>query len=1045
LYNARKRRQRTYQWRDEVRKYIYSKTTSVDGWRVGATDEPSVRGARFDDSKWPAAKPGQLLGGINQFVWLRNKVAIPRDFAGGEVWLHIDVEAPGALFGQRGLVFVDGKEAVGLDRHHKDVPLAKRARGGERFTVAAEIYTGPVESFTLLAFGRQHDYISKTIFGKAQLRLVNADAYKAYYDFATAVDILEAMKDGSRLEAQVLSAIDAAIAGLDLSADEAERNASFRAASAVLAEGLFTGEKGDAAGTVAVMGQSHIDMAWLWPRAETVRKCASTMANTLTLEKLYPSYRFSHSQAQGFQWIKDSYPALHEATKRAARAGRVEAVGGMWVEADLNCAGGEALARQFLYGQRFFEREFGGKCRVGWLIDTFGYSWGMPQILKESGLDYFVSTKPTWNDTNTFPFTFFWWEGPDGSRVLTHIPPLTYGSDVTLKAIIDTQEKNREARLAAAPGFLFGKSDGGGGPRVEDLENLKRLAVSRYAPKLEIKNVTEYFDDLPKTLDYPVLVDEMYVETHRGTYTTQAQTKRNNRKAECALYTAEVAASAATMLGAKYPQKALEAAWKKALFNQFHDILPGSSISLVYEDADRDFAEVFRTTEKVTADALSFIAKNVDATGPGKAALVFNPSAWERTGVVEVEAGGGTRHVADAEGTPLPCQNVAGARGRMAVLVSVPPCGWKTIRIVEGKAPRTEAVSKVRGRALETALLSVRLNASGQLASVRDRRAGRQVLAADEAGNRLELSEDIPVEYEAWDIDEWVREKTRVVRDLVSFAVAENGPVRTVVKLVWKQGRSTFAQKMILYGHTKRIDFVTDVDWREKKTLFKAAFPLAVRARRATYEIAFGAIDRSTHESNPFDWARFEVPAHKWADLSQADYGASVLNDSKYGYSASGNVMRISLLRSPESPGEKTDQGRQEFTYSLLPHEGDWRAGDTVKEAFDLNVPLVTTAISSSGGGLPAEGWFLEVKADDGAPVVLTALKMAEDGRGFVARIYDPHGRNTGATIRSSFGMRAAERANFLEEPQGKLRLARGGVRVNLAAWKIATVRFTVR
>jgi alpha-mannosidase len=1044
LYNAKKRRQRAYQWRDELAKIVYSKTVPVEDWRFGVTGDPKARMPRFDDSKWQIAPPGQSLGKINEFVWLRNTVTVPREFAGGEVMLHINLEAPGALFGQRGLVFVDGEESVGLDRLHKEALLTRRARAGQKFSIAVEVYTGPMKSFKLLDFGAQRSFLSKTAFGAAELRLVNRDGWRAYHDFDAGVDILDALTPGSRVEAEVLAAIDSSIDCLDLRADEPARSASFRAASAVLTRRVFSGQKGNAAGKVLIIGQSHIDMAWLWPRAETIRKCASTMANTLSLQKEYSFYRFSHSQAQGFQWLKDSYPSLYARTRRAARADRVEAMGGMWVEADLNCAGGEALARQFLYGQHFFQKEFGTRCRVGWLIDTFGYSWGMPQILKESGLDYFVSTKPTWNDTNTFPFTFFWWEGPDGSRVLTHIPPRTYGDDVTLKAINDALEKDKEARLGVAPALLFGESDGGGGPRVTDVERIPRLMASPYAPEIEICNVTEYFDQLSKTAKYPVFADEMYVETHRGTYTTQARTKRNNRKAECALYTAEAAAAAATVLGARYPKADLEAAWKLVLFNQFHDILPGSSIPLVYEDAERDYAKVFAATGKVTSSALSFLGKHVDTKGPGKAVLVFNPSAWERTGVVEIDAPAGARRVVDCEGRDLPLQAVSGRKGRLAVLVTVPPCGWKVIRILEGRPPRSEPVARVAGREIETELFSVRFNAQGQLARVYDKAAAREVLAKGAAGNRFELLEDIPTEYEAWDIDEWADDKTREVKDLVSFDVIENGPLRVVARLVWKANRSTITQRVILYAHTRRIDFATQVDWRERKTLLKAAFPLSVRSRRATYEIAFGAIDRSTNESNPWDWARFEVPAHKWADLSQADYGASILNDSKYGYDTKGSVMRLSLLRSPESPGVDTDRGRQEFTYSLLPHAGDWRAAGTVKEAFDLNVPLAAEPVASTAGVLPPEGWLVRVEADDGAPVVLSALKAAEDGDGLIARIYEPHGRDARVTLRTSFGTSRAERVNFLEETTGKLRHRSNSVTLDLSPWKIATLRLAL-
>lgn len=1038
MFHSDRRRQRAGIWLAELRKYIYSKTIPLGGWRYGTSEDAAVRGGDFDDSKWPIAKPGGRIGKVDRFVWLRNKVTIPGELAGGEVEVYLDA-------GQTGVLFVDGVETVGLDKIHKEVTLSKRARAGATYQLAAEVYTGPVKRFTILDFGDVEWRDARPVFGSSEIRIVNRDGFKLYYDFLTALNILETIQKGGRQGEEIIAAISASISAIDLAADERTRNRSFQAASAILVERVLSGEKGSVSGEVDLIGQSHIDMAWLWPRRETIRKCAATMANTLSLMKRYPYFRFSHSQAQGFQWLKDLYPSLYRKMTRHVRTGRIELLGGMWVEADLNCTSGESLARQFLYGQKFFEKEFGRKCRVGWLIDTFGYTWGLPQILAESGLEFFVSTKPTWNDTNVFPFTNFWWEGPDGTRILTHVPPVSYGAHIGADKIAETLKKHKETRLGVPPAALYGLSDGGGGATVKDLESIPRLATSPYTPTIKVKQVEEYFKDLPRNVDYPVLRDEMYVEFHRGTYTTQARTKRNNRKAECALYTAEVAAAAAAMLGADWPAAELEAAWKPTLFNQFHDILPGSSIAPVYEDADADYRKVFATTQKLAENALDFLAGSIDTTGPGKAVLVFNPTPWERTDIVEIEADPETSKVTDFEGNAIACQKVAGTAGVVAALVTVPPCGWTVVRVVAGKTDAVAPLGQITGRKVETPLFSMRLNAAGQVSSLFDKQAGREALAEGQPGNRLLLMRDIPLEFEAWDIEEWAEDKVSVIDDLTGFEVLENGPVRVVLGLRWKAGKSTIAQRVILYGHTKRIDFVTEVDWHEKKTLLKAAFPIAARSRYATYETAFGAIERPTTRNNSWEWARFEVPALKWADLSQADYGAAVLNDSKYGYDTRANVMRISLLRSPECPDPNTDQGLQEFTYSLQPHRGDWRAARTVEEALELNVPLVGLPVRASGGGLPPEGWMLAAEAEDGAPVILSALKCAEDTHGYIVRIYEPHGRRATVTLRTPLEITGAEAVNFLEEPKAALRHGKSHVTVTLEPWKVASIRLTLK
>jgi len=1045
LFNAKKRRIRAEMWVDELVKFVYSQRIPLDAWKVGVSDDPKVRGARFDDSKWPLAVPDKPLGKIDTFVWLRKVVTIPKEFAGGEVELHLSVGRQGELFGHTGLFFVDGREVAGHDRVHKRAPLTHRAKAGQRFQIAAQFYTGPVDSFAILEFGEVHRFKGGAVLSLAELRLVDPDAFRIYHDFATAKEILTSTKEGSRQEAGVLAAVSDAINVIDLQADPARRSASFRAASAILHKRLYNGQKSTVDGKIFPIAQSHIDMAWLWPARETVLKCAGTMANTMSLEDRYPKHFFSHSQAVGFQWLKDKYPNLFKRCQAAAKAKRLDIVGGTWVEADLNCTSGESLARQFLYGQRFFIHNFGLRSRVGWLIDTFGYTWTLPQILKESGLDYFVSTKPTWNDTNTFPFTTFWWESPDGTRVLTHIPPLSYGGGLSANRLVEALEKNKEARLGVAPMILYGRSDGGGGPTVMDLENISRLTASPYVPQMEATTAVDWFNRVDHGINYPVLPDEMYVETHRGTYTSQARTKRNNRKSECALFAAELVATAAHLLGGKYPAVQIEAAWKLALFNQFHDILPGSSIGPVYKDADETYARVFETTRKVTDDALAFVAKKIDTTGPGQAVLVFNPAAWERTDVVEIDAPGRGVKVTDSEGVALPSQGAYGAK-KLAVLVTVPACGWQVIRVVAGKGAALEPVARVNGRTIDTELFRVRLNAAGQVSELFDKEARRQALTPGETGNRFQMFEDIPVEYEAWDIDEWYAEKMKEVKDLVSFDVIENGPVRTVVLLKWKAGKSsTITQRMILYGHTRRIDFVTEVDWRERKTLLKVAFPAAVRARRATYEIAYGAIDRGTTEGNTFDWARFEVPAHKWADISQADYGVSLLNDSKYGHDTHGSVLRLSLLRSPEAPDPEADQGRQDFTYSVLPHRGDWREAGTVMEAFDLNVPLLAAAVASKRADLPPQGWLFSIQSVTGAPVVLTALKKAEDSDAVIARVYEAHGADADIVLRTPFDIAKATKVNILEEPQSPLRHGTNDVRLSLSPWKIATIKLNVR
>jgi alpha-mannosidase len=807
---------------------------------------------------------------------------------------------------------------------------------------------------------------------------------------------------------------------------------------------------------IRAVGNSHIDLAWLWPWTETVEIVRDTFSTVLHLMHEFPEFTFAHGAAQTYAWMEEKYPKLFEQIRQRVREGRWEIVGGVWVESDMNLPHGESLVRQFLHGMRYFKEKFGVEVRVGWNPDAFGYNWQLPQILKKSGLEFFVTQKLFWNEVTRFPYRLFWWEAPDGSRVLTYFPN-HYGNPIEPVPMAKDL-----ADYAAATGHreymhLYGVGDHGGGPTRSMLETATRWrAAGALYPRLFFGTVHEFFEramaELPR-LNPPVWRDELYLETHRGTYTSQAATKRNNRQSEILLLNAEKFSALAQLFGHPYPQGDLDAAWKKVLFNQFHDILPGSSIAAVYRDAERDYAEVRRIGREALQGALRELADRIRTKGPGLPLIVFNPLSWTRTDVVEAVL---------TFPDPVSEVEVRDPRGRRLIAEilerdpqtnrvkirfiaeDVPPLGYAVFRVVPvARRPSLRSSLSVSGLTMENEFLRVTVDArSGCLTSLYDKVARREVLDPSQCGNLLQTFYDKPSVYDAWNIDANFEEKMWELRRAEDVRVLESGPTRAVIRVVKKFQQSTFIQDLILYPKIPRLECRMDVEWREKHILLKVAFPVSVRSPKATFEIPFGAIPRPTTRRTPEERAKFEVPALFWADLSDGDYGVSVLNDSKYGYDVRDNVIRLTLLRSPAYPDPHADEGRHHLTYAVYPHAGDWVRGGTVRRGYELNYPLIPYPTTEHSGSLPPVHSFLDVEPDT---VVLTAVKKAEDGDAWILRFYEFAGKATDVKIRLPRPPKAVVEVNLVEREIGPVTAHEREVIVPTKPYEIKTVRIEFR
>jgi alpha-mannosidase len=950
-------------------------------------------------------------------TWFRLQGRIPAGWAGQEVVLRLEsLRAGSTIPGGEYLIFTlaDGGRPVpflGLSPQHAAASLTgPAAAGGEDVDLLVEAAANPttpedeMSGFDWPELRPDPGGTPGFVLTRCELAVRRPAVRALATDLRLAADLAAHTEPGSAAATAAHAALSAACTELDPSAVSETADAARAALAPLLApRAAVSGNGHGPAARVTAVGHAHIDTAWLWPLRETVRKCARTFATAVTLMEDFPEYRFVCSAAQHLVWMEEHYPELFARIAERVGTGQFVPVGGMWVESDCNMASGEALVRQIVLGKRYFADRFGVECRELWLPDAFGYSAALPQIMAAAGVDWFVSQKLSWNDTNRFPHHTFWWEGIDGTRVRAHFPPAdTYNGDMSLREIF---------RSARAPRSIYpyGHGDGGGGPTREMLEAARRVEELDGVPALALEPPAAFFSAVeadPAPL--PVWVGDLYLEKHRATFTSQAAIKRGNRKGEAALQAAELWTAAAGLATAPEVADELEAAWRLLLTNQFHDILPGSSIRWVAEDAEAQLADVERRAGALADRALDVLAASVDTSAFTAPATVFNPTPFPRHEVVDIE---GRPHLVDA-----------------------PPLGWTTIETGE---PGGETSVTVGEGWIANGHLRIEWNAAGLLTSVRDLDHDREVLAEGAPGNLFQLHEDRPRHWDAWDVDRDYFDHVTDLTGPVEIEVLGAGGLRGAVRFRRPFGASVIDQTMTLAAGSRRIDFVTDVDWHEDHKFLKVAFPVAVHAAAARFEIQFGHLARPTHANTAFEQARFEVCAQRWADLSEAGFGVALLNDCKYGYDVRGNTLRLSLLRAPTAPDPLCDRGRHRFTYALLPHAGD--LAPVVAAGYALGAPLVVRTSGPRAGARSSE--HSVVRVDDPGFVIET-VKAADDGRGIIVRGYEALGGRRRVRLRAGQTCTAALRCDLLERDGGPVALdADAAVPLTVRPFELVTLR----
>jgi alpha-mannosidase len=1019
-------------------------TVLVDNWKVSPdlsvanlNEEPASAG--FDDSKWETKKLGDEIDADS--CWMRKVVVLPDSIFGKPVEGKISLLV---VLDNYGYLWINGRNE-GYFAYDKEFPLSDNARPGMKFVIAIKAVNGGAMIHLLRAELRS-DVISElpdmmrdlSLSFKVGQKILSFDTYQTNARLKVDPHI-DKSKMNRNEKIRLNSLLQRLASDIDVDALEAGNSAKFIESVSEVRSRLKPVSDFVKQYTLYFVANAHIDAAWLWRYMETVQVCRNTFASVLHMMDVRPDLTYAQSAAAYYNWMQKDYPEVFDGIKRRVKEGRWEVVGGMWIEPDCNLPSGESWMHQLLYSQNYFKKNLGVEAKIGWNPDSFGYNWNMPEFYVNAGIDAFITQKIGWNDTDVFPYRVFWWEAPDGSRILSYFP-FDYVNEISNPFQLADWLRQFEANTGFTNMMvLFGVGDHGGGPSLEMMKRIDHLKTLDIYPKVEFGTVSNYIkwlksQDLSKL---PVWDSELYLEYHRGTFTTQSETKKENREAEVLMTNAEKFSTIATMYGRKYDNADFETAWRNVMFNQFHDILPGSGIRENYIDAAKRYKKVWEIGGYQLDNSLKQIEEHINtASVEGEPIVVYNPLSWERTDVVKLKLPKGDisdYSIYDSRGNEIASQIVnKGEYSREIIFIAehVPSIGYKVYQLRKGKSQLETSTLRIDSVSVENQFYRVEVDPdSGWVKSIYDKKSGREVLAG--YGNRLQFLEDKPKQWDAWNLGLTGVEYPSKFRKI---EVIERGPVRVVLRIYrdfLKPGNigsfptdnfpsSFFKQDIILYNGIDRVDFGVNADWWETHVMLKVAFPFNVKDSMATYEIPYGSIERATIPRNSWERAQFEVPAERWADISAIDdsvngkeYGISLLNRAKYGYDTKGSTMRLSLLRAPVWPDPTADRGEHKIKYAIYSHDGTWKDGGTVQQGYDYNYPLIPFVGTVHEGDLPLSFSFLKLAPSN---LVLTVAKVSETSDAWVIQWYDAVGKDTDADLVLPRIPKKVVRSNFLEE-----------------------------
>lgn len=1025
----------------ELNGFRYRDCVSIEQF---LTEEDNGKIGAMPPEKYEAGNTlslGDYWKGRDKYLWLHSITESHLKFENRQIvgLFSFGRTGGGNNSGFESLLFVNGKPYQGVDSNHEEVLFDETINGGPlrldfRLWSGLEGGGGP----------REQEYKLNT----AKIGWLDTKVDNLYYTLLAAYEVLMVTNEADPSFLALKKILSDSLAILDWTEPGSETfyNSCYEAEE-VLSTALSKIDKSSEI-TIHTVGHTHIDVAWLWRLKHTREKSARSFSTVLQLMKQFPDYLFLQTQPQLYEYIKNDYPEIYDQMKERISSGQWEAGGAMWLEADCNIPSGESLVRQILYGKEFFKEEFNADCDYLWLPDVFGYSWALPQILKKSGIKTMMTTKISWNQYNRMPHDTFYWKGIDGSEILTHFITTpepwngpdswfyTYNGFITAKTVKGSWEGYRDKELSKDLLLSYGYGDGGGGVNRHMLEMRRRFDQLPGMPNVKTSTAGKFFDKLHENIKesdgYIHKWDgELYLEYHRGTYTSQAFMKKMNRQLELQYRRAEYLSAWISDNGKWLGNEQLKDGWKIILRNQFHDIIPGSSITEVYDDAKVEYAEAFQIVDDVESEIFSNAVKDEEDT-----VVLLNAAHVQSKRNVHIpelvnEEDGSWK---TSDGVTLTSQKCKD--GWLVEVDSLPSFGAKTLHFDRASVSEQNSSFDYNEKKLETPFYTVEWNKYGQISALFDKEAQRNILSEDKHGNVLQIFEDKPLAHDAWDIDIFYQEKMEEVRELLEFQVVENGELSFSLNMKWKYHHTDISQKITFFANDRRIDFATKVKWHEKRKMLKVAFPVDIRATEATYDIQFGNVKRPTHWNTSWDMARFETVGHQWADISEADYGVSLMNDSKYGYDIKENNMRLTLLKSAIYPDPEADQGEHDFVYSLYPHLGDWRKAKTVEKAWDLNDPIAVVK-----GKWDSDSSFLDVDSDH---IWIDAIKPAQDGNGIIIRIHEYEGRRGNGALKMNDPISTWTETDLMENPIGEEQ-ANSPISFTIKPYELKTIKVILK
>lgn len=1033
----------------ELETLIYSDSVPIEHYKMACTGSQWTDADAVPEELWQEFSRLNIWGGHNTYFWFTADLVIPEEFDGKCVVFQLITGREGGWDADNPQfrVYINGELKQGLDVNHREVLLSESAKKGEVYHLCLSAFTGNKNYYLKL---------------ESEIKILHRDIERYYYDLAVPKSVQDLLDCDSREAITIEEALTKSLNLLDLRQPYSHAfYESLNKAQAWFEEEFYEKKCGGSTETVFTVGHTHIDVAWLWPLSVTRDKAVRSFSSMLELMRQYPEFLFMSSQPQLYKYVKELAPEVYQEIRQRIKEGRWEAEGGMFLEADCNLSSGESLVRQFIYGKRFFKDEFGVDNVILWLPDVFGYSAALPQIMEKCGIKYFMTTKISWSETNKMPYDTFQWEGIDGTRILTHfISARDYNAGsisggkkrpshfTTYNGIIDasqtkgTWQRYSQKKLNSETLMCFGYGDGGGGPTKEMLENQRRLAKGiPGCPKTQMGTARQYFELLDANVsgkpELPVWVGELYLEYHRGTYTSMARNKRWNRKGEFLLENLESLETMVSLMGAgrESRREEIRNLWEILLRNQFHDILPGSSVKEVYEDSKEEYNQLFSRGNLLKKEMLELLTAKTKAEKGGL--VVHNFNGFEGTDAVICPYPDELKNPAALkDGILYPIQKVNDSQG-VFLAKNIPSKGRAGYDVVESEEVLQNLIT-FDGSVVETPYFRVRLNEKGEFTSFVDKRNGREILKKGCNGNTLVTYEDRPHNYDAWDINDYYVLKPFAVEDTSGLTVSEQGPVRLVIRVAHQYLDSVIEQNLVFYAELDRIDIVNKIDWKEKNILLRSYFPLDIHAGEAAYEIQYGNVKRPTHYNTSWDEAKFEVCAHKWIDLSEDNYGVSVLNDCKYGCDIHDGIIGLTFLKSAVYPNPDADKEYHEFSYSICPHEGSWKTSGTINKAYLFNNPMeVCVKDKADENNLPE----LPFVTSDSENVIIEVMKNADQGDGIILRLYETFNRTCDAALTFALPVKKAVQCDMLETDQKELETEENRVKISVKPYEIKTVR----